>query len=50
MKKIEKITLNTIAKVTKNVVEHEKKYQSLCPTIFHQPKRPEKEKNTECKK
>lgn len=49
MKGIKRIMLNMLAKATKNVVEHEKNYQSLCPAIFHQPKRPEKAEDSKCK-
>lgn len=44
MKKIDKVILNVLEKVSRGIVEQEKNAHSACPVIFHQPRRPEKVK------
>lgn len=49
MNKIEKTMLNLLEKVSNEIIVREKNGQSFCPAIFHQPTKPdiEKEKNAE---
>lgn len=41
MNEVEKVMLNALEKVSREIVEREKKGYIPCPLIFHQPRRPD---------